>query len=138
MNYLDFINTAEKLIDADNPTEADIRTAISRAYYAVFHHVLSWWRNDTRFPDYRDRGHAKIQMALYNASNSAARDFSIDLKNLNIGRRKADYELALTIELAEGQRVLNLAQNAIAAFDSLDKAALKAGIEDYLKKINEI
>ena len=36
MNHLDFLNTAEKLMVTDNPTEADIRSAISRSYYAVY------------------------------------------------------------------------------------------------------
>ena len=138
MNNLDFLDTAEKLMEADNPTEADIRTAISRSYYAVYHHVLLWWKSNEGFPDYKDRGHAKIQMALHNAGTSDIRDFSNNLKNLNTGRRKADYELEVSFDLLEGQRILDLAHNAIAIFDAIDKVALQEGIEDYLRKTNQI
>jgi hypothetical protein len=138
MNPVEFLNTAERLVVTGSPTEADIRTAISRSYYAVFHHVLSWWKSNARFPNYRDRAHAKIQMALHNAQIPAVRDFSTDLKELNNERRYADYELNRRIYLKSGRKMLNLARDAITAFDSFDKAALKVGIEDYLKKINEI
>ncbi len=101
MNYLDFLDTAARLIATQNPTEADIRSAISRAYYAVYHHVLLWWKSHN-FPDYRDRGHAKIQMALSNAGVPNAKKFSMDMKVLNGARRDADYELALNIPLNRG------------------------------------
>ncbi len=83
MNHLDFLDTATRLMAGDVPTEADIRSAISRSYYAVYHHVLAWWKSSNQFPDYRDRGHAKIQMAFFNAEIPAARDFSVALKSLN-------------------------------------------------------
>lgn len=138
MNHLDFLNTAERLISIDSATESDIRSAISRSYYAVYHHVLLWWKSNSRFPDYRERGHAKIQMALYNAGIPAVRDFSRDVKELNSARRDADYELALRFNLEDGQAMLDLARYAITAFDAIDKTALSEGIEDYLRKTNQI
>ena len=105
MNPLDFLDTAARLIAIDNPTEADIRTAISRAYYALYHHVLLWCKSHN-FPDYRDRGHAKIQMALFNAGIPDAKRFSVDMKALNTERRRADYELTLQFDLGSGRAIL--------------------------------
>ena len=65
MNHLDFLDTAERLLVAATPTEADIRSAISRSYYATYHYVLLWWEGNNQFPDYKDREHTKIQMALF-------------------------------------------------------------------------
>ena len=138
MNHLDFLDTAERLIVTEKPTEADIRSAISRSYYAVYHHVLLWWKSNHRFPDYKDRGHAKIQLALYNAGIPTVVDFSKDLKELNINQRKADYELALKFDLDVGETILDLAHRAISIFDAIDKGALSEGIEDYLRKTNQI
>jgi uncharacterized protein (UPF0332 family) len=138
MNHLDFFETSEKLIEADNPTEADIRSAMSRSYYAVYHHVSVWWKSINRFPDYRDRAHAKIQMALYNAGIPASREFSNALKNLNSYRRDADYELTLSFDLEDGRTLLDLARRSVTAFDAIDKVALRDGIEDYLRKTNQL
>lgn len=137
MNHLDFLNTATKLLTG-KPTEADIRSAISRSYYAVYHHALSWWRDCDPFPDYKDREHAKIQMALFNAGISAAKRFSIDLKNLNEDRRNADYELTRHFDLAKGQSVVARARRSIVAFDALDKHTLEAGVRNYLRQTNQI
>lgn len=138
MNHLDFLDTATRLIAKDAPTEADIRTIVSRSYYAVYHHVLSWWRDNELFPDYKDRGHAKIQMAFFNAGRPDARDFSTILRTLNGHRREADYELAIYFDLEDGQSILNLARSAIAAFDRLDKIALSEGVLNYLQRTNQI
>ena len=138
MNHLDFLDTAARLMVRHAPTEADIRTVVSRSYYAVYHHVLSWWRDHEPFPDYRDRGHAKIQMAFFNAGLPDARDFSTILRTLNRHRREADYELAIYFDLEDGQSILNLARNAIAAFDGLDKTALSEEILNYLQRTNQI
>lgn len=138
MNHLDFLYTATRLMARDAPTEADTRSAISRSYYAVYHHVLAWWKNSNRFPNYRDRGHAKIQMAFFNAGMPEARDFSTILRTLSRHRQEADYELAIYFDLEDGQSILNLARNAVAAFDRLDKTALSEGILNYLQRTNQI
>ena len=137
MNHLDFLDTAAKLISTGNVTEADIRSAISRSYYAVYHHVLLWWKGNSRFPDYKDRGHIKMQMALFNAGISAVRDFSRDLKYLGSERRRTDYELILRFNLEDGQNILNLARRAIPTFNAINKVELREGIEGYLRKINQ-
>ena len=136
MNHLDFLETAEKLITTKNPTEADIRSAVSRAYYAVYHHALSWWKSHN-FPDYRDRGHTKIQMALFNAGISDVRDFSREMSTLNRDRRKADYQLANQFNLRSGRATLERARSTIAVFDALDKVALEAGVKNYLRRTHQ-
>jgi len=138
MNPLDFLDTATRLIATANPTEADIRSAISRSYYAVYHYVLSWWKSNARFPDFKDRGHAKIQIALLNAGIPTVKDFSRDVKELNENRRKADYELGMRFELENGRTILDLAHRSIVVFNALDKVALAEGVSNYLRKTNQI
>jgi len=138
MNHLDFLDTAARLITIEDPTEADIRTAISRAYYALYHHVLSWWKSHADFPDYRDRGHVKIQMALFNAGIPDAKRFSVDMKALNTERRRADYELTLQFDLGSGRAILERGRDNIAAFDALDKNILEDGIKNYLRQTHQI
>lgn len=138
MNHLDFLNTATRLITTESPTEADIRSTVSRAYYALYHHVLLWWKSHAQFPDYRDRGHAKIQRAVFNAGMPDARDFSRDMEALNGNRRDADYELDLNFDLENGRAILERARNSIAAFDMLDKMALEGGIKSYLRRTHQL
>ena len=138
MNHLDFLDTATRLMARDTPTEADIRSAISRSYYAVYHHVLAWWKSNNRFPNYRDRGHAKIQMAFFNAGMPESRNFSIELKKLSAHRQEADYELTIEFNLKRGWAIVNLAHRTIAAFDGLNKTTLSEGILNYLQRTNQI
>lgn len=138
MNHLDFLDTATRLMARDAPTEADIRSAISRSYYAVYHHVLAWWKSNNRFPNYRDRGHAKIQIAFFNTEIPAAKDFSIALKTLNNHRQEADYELTIRFNLKRGQTIVDLAHRTIATFNDLDKTTLSEGILNYLQRTNQI
>jgi hypothetical protein len=120
------------------PTEADIRSAISRSYYAVFHHTLVWWKSNSHFPAYKDQAHAKLQMGLFNAGIPDARVFSKTLRKLSKDRQEADYDLAGSFDLKQGQSILNLARLAIATFDALDKTSLADGVEDYLRKTNQL
>jgi len=138
MNHLDFLDTATRLITTESPTEADIRSAVSRSYYALYHHVLLWWKSYAQFPDYRDRGHAKIQRAVFNAGMPGARDVSRDMEALNGNRRDADYELDLNFDLESGRAILERVRNSIAAFNALDKNTLEAGIKNYLRRTNQI
>ncbi len=120
------------------PTEADIRSAVSRSYYAAYHHVLLWWKSNNRFPNYKDRGHAKIQMVFFNAGITDAKEFSKILRILNNHRQEADYELAVKYNIKRGKSILDLAHDAVSAFDAIDKNALVEGIENYLQKTNQI
>ncbi|OOQ70149.1 hypothetical protein C1S86_11310 [Vibrio parahaemolyticus] len=95
----DFLQTAKQLIESDNSTEADQRSAISRSYYAMYHKVLSIL--DKEPWSYSGQGcHASLITYL---QNDAANEESIDhrqLKRLSYQLRQsrdnrviADYEL---------------------------------------------
>ena len=80
----------------------------------------------------------RFKMAFFNAGMPDARDFSTILRTLNRHRQEADYELVIYFDLEDGQSILNLARNAIASFDELDKTALSQGILNYLQRTNQI
>ena len=73
-----------------------------------------------------------------NAEIPDARDFSKTLRTLNRHRQEADYELGIHFNLKRGQTILDLSRRAIVVFDAIDKTSLSEGIEDYLRKTNQI
>ena len=123
----------------DELEEASIKfVAETDMTVAVYHHSTGMVKSSNRFPDYRDRGHAKIQMAFFNTELPEARDFSVALKTLNNHRQEADYELTIEFNLQRGQAIVNLAHHTIAAFGGLDKTTLSEGILNYLQRTNQI
>jgi hypothetical protein len=137
MNPLDFLNTATKLLI--NPTEADIRSAISRSYYAVFLHVREWWNTLPKFPRYESSAaHTKILDGLSNSGIETAELQAQDIRVLLRERRRADYDLKLHFNLKAGQFALAEARRLINAFDALDKEALREGITRYLERTNQL
>ncbi len=91
MNERDFLTLAVSL--AAESTEAAWRTAVSRAYYAVFH-VARLLLQDLGFAIPRaDRAHAYLTLRLQNCGNPQVGQAGTDLEDLRRLRNRADYDL---------------------------------------------
>ena len=92
MNWRDFLPVATRL--AAGATEADWRTAVSRAYYAAFH-VARRLLADLNFTVPRaDRAHQYLVFRLSNSGESAVEQAGRDLETLRRLRNRADYDEA--------------------------------------------
>jgi uncharacterized protein (UPF0332 family) len=115
--YLDF---ARHLIQADNPTEAELRSAISRAYYASFHAARDYLIQAQRLnPLNRQHVHTEgwrvLRTTQYaNAVAAAERGF-----RLLSFRRKADYELSYPLLAHEARRAVREAEQIADAISRL-------------------
>ncbi len=140
MDHRNFLETARKLL-RNAPTEADIRTVVNRAYYAVHLHVSSWWNNTPDLPKYRGgAAHTKIPMALRNTRISEAKEIGRELDDFYWDRRLADYEMRGPkvegkFNQKFGQWSLIRAQDLINKFDKLDKRSLKQSLMEYFETI---
>lgn len=96
-------NVAEKLAATEQPCEASLRSACSRAYYAAYHHSLARLPNAYQ-PSETDmkgaRSHDVVISALTAWGNSIdtagrtqARLAAKDLRRLKDLRKAADYDL---------------------------------------------
>ncbi|MDH6024956.1 hypothetical protein [Vibrio splendidus] len=127
----DFLHTAKNLINSENKTEADERSAISRSYYAMYHKVLSILDNEPW--TYGGKGcHASLITYL---EKDAANEESIDhrqlkrlsyqLKQSRDNRVIADYELQkiispqlVNLSIATAEKCILLADELTATNDS--------------------
>src|SRR5439155_114820 len=90
MNWRDFLPLANRLATA--ASEADWRTAMSRAYYAAFH-VARHLFSDLNFAVPRaDRAHQYLVFRLSNSGESSVEQVGRDLETLRRLRNRADYD----------------------------------------------
>src|SRR5688572_21477559 len=91
MTGRDFLPLARRL--ASGGSEAEWRTAVSRAYYAAFH-VARDLLTDLGFtPPRADRAHEYLYRRLNNCGVAAVETAAGHLKNLRQVRNQADYDL---------------------------------------------
>ena len=129
-----YLATAKKLLKG-RPTDADIRRAVSTAYYAMFHHACMHFSTIVLQPEsgsyvrawlqayrYIDHGPAK-QRCLeavkvdrkFPAGLVAFAERFIELQQRRI---EADYDPARSFTAADAQSLIKSAEDAISAFDA--------------------
>ncbi|HMC89832.1 MAG TPA: HEPN domain-containing protein [Gemmataceae bacterium] len=130
MNWRDFLPLATRL--AAEATEADWRTAVSRAYYATFHvgrHLFS----DLQFTVPRaDRAHQYLVFRLSNSSDFAAEQAGRDLETLRRLRNRADYDEAPVLTQAQAVAAVQIADGIIQVLDAVRQEPARSLIRDAM------
>lgn len=99
--------------------EAQCRSAISRAYYSVFHLTLEF----LEFIDIKvtDSGqcHVAVQYALNNSGVPDLTSAQVRLRSLYGGRKSADYRMAdrLTERVSYAESMIQVADKTVALLD---------------------
>jgi uncharacterized protein (UPF0332 family) len=131
MDARTFLTTANRL--AQGATEADWRSAVSRAYYAAFHVARQLFTTCHFTVPRADRAHSYLWMGLCNCGDAAVQRAGADLDVLRRLRNHADYDVAYPLPQATA---LTQVQNAAQIIQVLDRAAqdpLKTQITDAMK-----
>ena len=130
MNWRDFLLLASRL--AAETTEADWRTAVSRAYYAVFHvarHLLS----DLKFTVPRaDRAHQYLVFRLSNSGETVVEQAGRDLDTLRRLRNRADYDAMPALTQPQAVAAAQLAEGIIQALDAARQEPTRTHIRDTM------
>ena len=114
-----FLEVAHELADCpsrDHLREAKFRSAISRAYYASFHHARGHYkaRYGAEPPGSGSgREHKLLPAALMQSGSRAEEEAGDQLNMLRGLRREADYELSLSPDGLLVSRSLHLATETI-------------------------
>jgi uncharacterized protein (UPF0332 family) len=126
----DFLSLASRLAVAT--TEADWRSAVSRAYYAAFH-VARQLVSDLGFTvPHADRAHAYLWMRLGNSGEARVQQAAVDLHDLRRRRNQADYDLQPPLSQVRATPQVSVARRIIQTLDALD-AATRTRITDAMK-----
>lgn len=120
-----FLGQAKELMQRDSVAEVDVRTAISRAYYAAYH-VANTFHEHLPSPGISpQREYGMHEELIYRLTNPSVRDdgqrvlskkIGFILKTLKTRRTEADYRLFLNIlpemaelQIAEAENLVKLA-----------------------------
>lgn len=143
MKPSEFTFYAAKLASRANLTRAEYRSAISRAYYGVFHSVKEFVEKDLGHSCKAGGSeHRKLQQFLMNCRVDEGVDLGRMLQNLHESRREADYDLDDVASESQSQARLCV-ERAVATVSALTicasgslKENIRAGIEAYRKLTN--
>jgi hypothetical protein len=140
MEGKEFLTVAQKLVQTR--TEAAIRSACSRTYYAVFNTGIKLL-SDLGFTLPRDASvHEQLYQRLNNAGIPDIKDVAARLKDLRIRRVHADYDMANRDFQSHTKCEFDIARTKliIAQLESYYQQPLrnqlKDGIREYERKIN--
>ena len=112
---------------AETSKEAELRSAVSRAYYSAFGLARNYLRDIQQYPrlwrnkTYDIKAHQYVaEKFIYNQSKSQTMiEIGKDLSRLRKMRNKADYEDTMFNLKREARTALMLAQNIILALSKL-------------------
>ena len=134
MEGRDFLKVAERLYKSEQ--EAERRTSVSRAYYAVFNHIKPVLESFGVALARDANAHEKIYRYLHNAGLDEAEDVAQNLSSLRTTRNDADYEMkASGFDSNNCLLWYKKAELCIDSFDGVDKKDLGKGIIEYKRKI---
>jgi len=130
MNWRDFLSLAVRL--AAGTTEADWRTAVSRAYYAALH-IARRLVADLNFAVARaDPAHPSLVYRLSNCGESAGEQAGRDLETLRRLRNRADYDDTPALTQPQGAAAVQLAEGIIQVLDAATQGPARIRIRDAM------
>jgi uncharacterized protein (UPF0332 family) len=140
MRWDEFLNTAERL--ALGATEGDWRSAVSRAYYGLFHYLREVLLAGGLNLGASGACHFNLYAGLMNCGIAAAARLAPRLDRLREARVKADYQLnrlvTSAIALHEVQEARSLVVAFLALMSTVSSAQFAAGARRYLKAMGRI
>ncbi len=141
MKPIDLLEAARGLTELSprRPSQANLRRAVSTAYYAMFHCLAACAANSLNgrardaawHQTYRALEHGKARTACEDKPALAAfppevRGFADTFAALQKARQRADYALDSRYEKADVQGVIDRVEDAIAAFEQVDAGHRRA------------
>jgi uncharacterized protein (UPF0332 family) len=126
MDPRDFLATADQL--ARGGTEADWRSAVSRAYYAAFHVARELFMACSFTVPRADRAHSYLWLRLCNCGDATMQRAGADLDVLRRLRNHADYDVAQPFLQATALSQMQQARQLLQALDAAAQEPLKSQI----------
>ena len=117
---IEILHVATKLLN--NNSEAACRSAVSRAYYAAYHHGIQVV--DVKLPltknmIYKGGCHQQLLLKLSNGQSRAWEDIAFKVNALRRKRIRADYYLDKSVSKRLAHGSVRAAQKIIDALDSV-------------------
>jgi uncharacterized protein (UPF0332 family) len=131
MTGLDFVHLAKQL--AAGSTEAEWRSAVSRAYYGAFH-VARQLMTELGFAVARaDRAHSYLSRRLLAASIPQVKQAGSDLNTLRGNRNEADYDLHRAITQTAAGLHVRMAEQIVQFLNTSRQEPTRTQVTDAMK-----
>jgi uncharacterized protein (UPF0332 family) len=127
----DFLALAEVWVTGT--TEAEWRSAVSRAYYAAFHRARRLLRDLGFLVPRADQAHAYLWLRLSNCGDSQVEMAGSDLNTLRRDRNRADYDVEQTLDQHDARVQVQAARIIIQTLDGASTDPLRSQITDAMK-----
>lgn len=132
MNPLDFLRVAIKF--KDSKEEAERRTSVSRAYFAVYNYVQAFFNSNHVSIPGGPGGHGTVVRYLRQSQN--AQDIGDRIDDLRTYRNDADYKLEKDIfNVSTVVSMVSEAEEVVADFQKVDSKVLLSEVKQYIRKI---
>jgi uncharacterized protein (UPF0332 family) len=126
MNAQHFLTLARAL--AAGNSEAEWRTAISRAYYATFHTARELLHDLGFVVPRDDSAHRYLIYRLNNGQHPSAERAGLDLDRLRSDRNSADYDLRSAVSTTIALRLIQVADRAMQALAGIQKEPVRSAV----------
>jgi uncharacterized protein (UPF0332 family) len=140
MQWDAFLVTARWL--ATGTTEGDWRSAISRAYYAVFHFFREWLEANGTSLGKSAQAHNNLVTGLLNCGDSVVKGIAVRIDFLRVDRTKADYDFNKTFKPADAQLAIARAEQIVADLRShltiVSASIIVTGYVAFLQSIHRL
>ncbi len=136
----DFLACARRYASASS--EGDWRSAISRAYYAIFHHFREWFRLRGLKIGNGAQAHSNLHFGLANCGILGTQQVAQKIDHLRSDRINADYDLWRVIDSQSALSAVNDANAILTDFQLLLQTTppqqIADGAKNYLISIGRI
>ena len=117
VNPQDFLTHAKKLVANNSANELDCRSAVSRAYYSLFHEASNFLEARGRYRRVIRGAHEKVKNVLFDIDPIVGMEFDTHKDS----RHDADYNLRASVfTLQNSCIVVNEIETFISAVKNLD------------------
>lgn len=131
MDFRDYLNLAVALVNGS--TEAEWRSAVSRAYYAAFHVARQLLTSLNFAVPLAERAHGYLWLRLANAGHADVRNAGNRLNALRRERNRADYDAHISVIQSIARTHVRRAEEIIQALDAAAIDPVRTQITDAMK-----
>lgn len=140
MQWHEFLDTAGRL--ARGSTEGDWRSAVSRAYYGVFHFFREFLLTNGVDVGQGGASHSNLYVGLNNCGVVVVVRIADGIDDLRVARVRADYDLRRRVDQHDALGSASESGKLVADFQALlpttPAVQIAAGARRYLKSIGRI
>lgn len=140
MVWSEFLDTAERL--AHGTTEGDWRSAVSRAYYAIFHFFRDFFGTHGLPLGRSGQSHFNLYAGLLNCGVPPVPRFGTRVDDLREQRTDADYDLGQTLTQSFAMKSVGEARKLVSDFQavlaSVSATQIVAGAKMHLQTIGRL